>query len=182
MSSGTGARRINRGSSSCTMLTTILFSMLAALVSAALCLISARLREPRRKEHSEFRFSTGSRAFSWIFTSAALVGLTAAMSGDRCLPVTASSLLFAGCAAILGFAGCVWTDRFALKFFDDHLTYGAFRTARVDYKGIVSSRLVRGGKGRSRLLIKTSRKTISISVDSIGEATQVLQGKLGAVR
>ncbi|APG04737.1 hypothetical protein BJI69_13075 [Luteibacter rhizovicinus DSM 16549] len=118
----------------------------------------------------------------WIITSAALVGLTAAMSADRCLPVTTSSLLFAACAASFGFAGCVWTDRFALKFFDDHLTYGAFRTARLDYRDIVSFRLRRGGRGGPRLYIKTARKTISISVDSLGEATEVLKGKLGAGR
>jgi|SRR6187402_581311 len=129
------------------MLRTILLSILTALVSAAFCLVSARLREPRRKEHSEFRYSMGSRRVVWIITSAGLVGLTAVMSGDSCFPVTVSSLLFAGGAAGLGFAGCVWTDRFALKYFDDHLTYGAFRTARLDYKDIVSFRLIRGGKG-----------------------------------
>jgi hypothetical protein len=164
------------------MLRTILLSILTALVSAAFCLISARLREPRRKEHSEFRFSTSSRTFMWIFTSAALVGLTAVMSGDSCFPVTVSSLLFAGGAAGLGFAGCVWTDRFALKYFDDHLTYGAFRTARLDYKDIVSFRLIRGGKGGPHLIIKTARRTISISVDSLGEATEVLKGKVGGGR
>ena len=160
------------------MLRTILFSILAGLVSAAVCAVSAKFRPPRMKEHSEFRFLTGSRACIWILTSAALVGITAAMSGDRCLPVTASSLLFAGGAAGLGFAGCVWTDRFALKFFDDHLTYGAFRIARLDYRDIVSLRLRRGGRGGPRLYIKTSTKTISISVDSLGEAFQLLQGKL----
>jgi hypothetical protein len=164
------------------MLRTILFSILAGLVSAAVCAVSARFRPPRMKEHSEFRFLTGSRALMWVITSAALVGLTAAMSADRCLPVTASSLLFAGGAASLGFAGCVWTDRFALKFFDDHLTYGAFRTARLDYRDIVSFRLSRGTRGGPHLHIKTSKRTISISVDSLGEATEVLKGKLGAGR
>lgn len=164
------------------MLRTILLSILTAVVSAGFCLISARLREPRRKEHSEFRFSTSSRKVMWIITSAALVGLTAVMSSDRCFPVTASSLLFAGGAAGLGFAGCVWTDRFALKYFDDHLTYGAFRTARLDYKDIVSFRLIRGGKGAPHLIIKTARRRISISVDSLGEATEVLKGKVGDFR
>jgi len=164
------------------MLRTVLLSILTALVSGAFCLVSARLREPRRKEHSEFRYSMGSRRVVWIITSAGLVGLTAVMSGDSCFPVTVSSLLFAGGAAGLGFAGCVWTDRFALKYFDDHLTYGAFRTARLDYKDIVSFKLIRGGKGGPHLIIKTARRRISISVDSLGEATEVLKGKLGGGR
>jgi hypothetical protein len=116
-----------------------------------------------------------------MFVSASLMGLTAAMSVDRCLPVTASSLLFAGCMAIFEFTVCLWTDRFALKFFDDHLTYGAFRTARVDYKDVVSARLSRGGRGGRYLFFKTSKRTIYISVDSVGGATQLLQSKLGAV-
>lgn len=129
------------------MLRTFLFSILCGLVSAAFFAVSSRFREPRRKEHSEFRFSTSSRAFIWIFTSAGLVGLAAAMSADGCLPVTASSLLFAGCMAIFGYAVCVWTDRFVLKFFDDHLIYGAFRTDRIDYKDIVSAQRRRAGTG-----------------------------------
>lgn len=164
------------------MLRTVLLSILAAIVCSAVCAVSSRFRPPRLKEHSEFRFLISTRAFIWIFTSTFDVGLVAAMSADRCLPVTPLGLLFAGSMATFGFVTCVWTDRFALKFFDDYLTYGAFWIAKVNYKDIVSAKLSRGGKGGPYLFIKTSRRTISICVDSLLEATQVLQSKLSAIR
>ena len=98
------------------MLRTVLFSILAGLVSAAVCTVSSRFRPPRTKEHSEFRFLTGSRAFMWLFTSTFIVAMTAVLSGSKCLPATTPNVPMAGVMATLGFAVCVWMDRFALKF------------------------------------------------------------------
>jgi len=118
----------------------------------------------------------------WIFVSAFNVAAAAVLSGSKCLPATTPNVLLAGSMAAFEFTVCVWMDRFALKFFDDYLTYGAFRTARVDYKDIVSARLSRGSRGGPYLIIKTARKTISISVDSLGEALKLLKSKLSDVQ
>lgn len=73
----------------------------------------------------------------------------------------------------------MWIFTSTPSFLDDHLTYRAFRAESVDYIGTASAKLSRGGRGGPHLIIKTSSRTISISVDSLGEATQLLQSKLG---
>ena len=53
------------------------------------------------------------------------------------------------------------------------------KTFLISY--IVSAELSYGGRGGPYLAIRTSRRKISISVDSVGEATRLLRDKLHAV-
>lgn len=160
------------------MLSSFVFPILSGLLSAAVCAVSARFRPPHTGGHSEFRFSAARRIFIWTFASAGIVGLSAVMSAPPA--ATAPSLLLAGVLAIYGFSTCVWTDRVTLEFFDDHLTYGAFRTFRFNYKDIISAEMKYAGRGSPYLFIKTSEKTLSISgyLTSLDDAARLLNSKL----
>jgi hypothetical protein len=92
--------------------------------------------------------------------------------------------LISGVMGILGSVCCVWADKYVLKFWDDHLTFGAFKMSRIDYNDIISAKAGPGGQGTTFLYVKTSQKTYSISgnISSFDDAVQLLNSKLGEAR
>jgi hypothetical protein len=89
-----------------------------------------------------------------------------------------------GAMAILGFACCTWMEKFRLQFWDDHLTYGAFRACDVFYADIISSGMRSGGTEKRFLVIKTAKKRIAISgyLGCVEDAALILEQKLSSMR
>jgi hypothetical protein len=160
------------------MLRTFIFPIMVSLSCLLLQVFFSRSRGMPTGDHPEFRFPVGLRIFCWvgIFAVTVLPMILPPWHAGR---VTLSSVLF-GIEAIFGFACCVWADKFVLKFWDDHLTYGAFKLRNVYYADIISSGIRMGGGGKRFLVIKTATKRIAISgyLGSLEDAATLLESKL----
>jgi hypothetical protein len=160
------------------MLRAFLFPIMASLTCLLLQVVVARGRGIPAGDHPEFRFSLGIRIFCWLGVFAVTV---LPMAFGPWHSALAKAQLFAfGALAILGFACCIWTEKFRLKFWDDHLTYGAFKACDVYYADIISSGIRIGGGGKRFLVIKTAKKRIAINgyLGSFDGAALLLENKL----
>lgn len=131
-------------------------------------------------KHAEFRIGRGLGVFTWIAGIAMIVWLallTPSHSSHAIRDALENSVL-AGAFAM----GAVWGDKYALTFWDDHLTYGAFRASRVDYKDILSARVEVGSRGRPYLVVRTAarRFRISGSIHPLQDAVWMLESKVKA--
>jgi len=163
------------------MLRAFLFPISVALSALLLQVLVSRSKGAPTGECPEFRFSKGLRLFLWISILAVSVGLLALVPWDS--PQRTQDLLVCGGMAILGFTCCVYAERFVLRLWDDHFSYGAFKTYSVDYKDMVSAEMSVLGSGKRFLVIKTSKKRIAISgyLSSVDDAARLLKSKLSAV-
>ena len=163
------------------MLTSFLFPILVMTSSALVQVIFFRVGPNPQDENPEFRFSKAIRIFCWIgILLISLVPVAFSLSGTM---LSMSDWLFFGVISILGIACCVYAEKFTLKFWDDHLTIGAFKRSDVSYKEITSAMFVAGGGGTTSLLIKTPKKKIAVSgyLGSIDHVEKVLKKKLSAL-
>lgn len=141
-------------------------------------MLASRSRGIPSGDHPEFRFSKGLRIFLWVGVVAITVGpIVLTRTGA---PIKLPYWVAFGCMGGLGCLGCAYIDRFVLKFWDDHISYGAFQPSDVAYKDIISAGMGSGGQGSRFLYIKTSKKRIAISgyLASVEDAARLLQGKL----
>lgn len=164
------------------MLRAFLFPILLSVSCLLLQRVVSRSKGPSDEEYPEFRFSKGLRIFCWVGVFAVTVGPIVLTWSDA--PIRTVDWIGFGGFAILGFAGCVYADRFVLKFWDDHLCYGAFVSSSIDYKDIVSAEMSTSSSGKRFLVIKTSRRRVAISgyLSSVDDAAQLLERKLTKVR
>jgi hypothetical protein len=164
------------------MLRAFLFPILVSVSCLLLQLVVSRSKGAAAEDHPEFRFSKGLRIFCWVGVFAVTVGPIALTWSDA--PIRTVDWIGFGGFAILGFAGCVYADRFVLKFWDDHLSYGAFISSSVDYKDIVSAEMSTSSSGKRFLVIKTSKKRVAISgyLSSVDDAAELLKSKMTKVR
>jgi hypothetical protein len=158
-----------------------IFTASVGLLSLFLHLVFSRSKEGSPVDHPEFSFPKGLCIFTWIGASAATLLFTSVIFDSA--KYGSSSVLITGTMSVVGITVGAWSERYVLKLWGDHLTCGAFRTACIDYKDIVSAETRSGGRGLN-LYIKTSKKTmiISGSLSSFPEATRILKSKLDGVR
>lgn len=164
------------------MLRPFLFPVVMTLAFTLIHLIFSRSKGIPAGEHPEFRVPKGLRIFLWIMVFAGVAGFLYLVFGTR-PSQRMSGFLMAGGMAIFGCVCCVWADRYVVKFWDDHLTFGAFKMSRIDYKDIISAKARPGGQGTTFLYVKTSKKTFSISgnIASFDGAVRLLDSKLNEV-
>lgn len=133
-------------------------------------------------KHAEFRIGRGIRVFAWIAGIAMIVwlALLTPSHSSHAIRDALESSVFAGAFAM----GGVWADKYALTFWDDHLTYGAFNASRIDYKDILSAAVEVFGRRSRYLVVRTAtrRFKISGSIHPLQDAVWMLESKMKAAK
>jgi hypothetical protein len=157
------------------MLRAFAFPILVSLTSLLIRLLVSGPRKSASQEHPEFRFSKGLATFL-------LVGLLALASARIALMwphvhMELEDWIFTTGMGICGVGTYIYMDKYVLKFWDDHLTYGMRNPAILYYRDIISAGMSDGGR---TLDIKTSTGKVRISgyLSSIEDAAKLLRSKL----
>lgn len=162
------------------MLRAFLFPILLSVSCLLLQFVSSRSRGENLSDNPEFRFSKGLRAFLWIVTFGQPTALIALTWSDG--PVSTPHWIILGVFFCYLCGCCIYADRYVLTLWNDHLSYGAFKTSSIDYKDITSAEVSVDSSGKRTLVIKTltNRMAISGYLGSLDDAARLLKDKLSS--
>lgn len=162
------------------MLKSFLFPVLCALTCFVIQALASRSKSKSTEQPDEFRFSVGLRVFVWLGTIAVTVAPFIIVPLGT--PGFWKAAVFSGVIGCLMCICCVWGDRFVLKFYEDHFSYGAFKMSNVYYRDIVSAAIEPVGGGRVALIIRTKQKRrvlISGYLSLLGNAERLVKQRMG---
>jgi hypothetical protein len=160
------------------MLRSFLFPILLSLSFALLQVAASRSKGMPSESYPEFRFSRG---LQWFLLGGnwALIAVLLAIDGANGRRSVGHLVVVVG-IAIFGSIVYIYSRRYVLKFWDDHLSVGAFRPKSIYYKDILSAEMSTTSSGSRFLIIETSTRRTAISgyLSLVDDAARLLQSKL----